>query len=167
MVEIIEPQPLKDGFEAVYCGNVKLVGGKKGQRWILLADYQPGKPIAEYDAEGKAGYFSFKGSRMIGGVYSCKGTIEDGKIKTLNQNASYLRRLTGLEFDTIEALERSDRNVEARNKAEAKAKTDTHLQRLAADVARIGAALPWVERSGFIAAFGEMVRKSIEDQKKR
>lgn len=96
------------------------------------------------------------------------GTIgEDGKLATLNANASFLRRLQGIEFDAVEALARSDARAASKAKAEAKAKADTTLTRLAADVARIGAALPWAERSGFIAAFSEMVRKSIEDQKKR
>jgi hypothetical protein len=168
-MEIIDPQPLKDGFEAIFMGHVKLKGGKIGQRWILAKAFDPQFTAEDYDRQGVASYFSHKGSRLIGGVYSAKGDLsEDGlRIEKMVSNVQYLRNVKGPGIDATEAMAKVDARAASRLKAETKAKTDTNLQRLANDVGRIGALVPWGDRSAFIAAFGDMVRKAIEDQKKR
>lgn len=166
MVELIDPAPLEGGFEAMFLGLVTLKGGKTGEQWVLASAYHPDARTTDLDR--KSSYFQLKrrGWRPIGGVYSCKGTVEDGHIQTLNANMSFLRSEKGPVIDEYNCRKLVREQEERRSKAEAKAKGDDALKALAERVAVHAEKLPWGDRSAFLAAFSDLVRKAIEERKR-
>lgn len=141
-----------ENLKVIFAGARRLTDGKLADAFVPLAD--PRSPMSLFERGKKTV------SRLVGGVYSMKGTVEDASVKTLaTAGGTFTGRWAG-DSELVVEWEAADAAAKVKDrerKLVARLKSEPKLAQEMATLRRVYHRTPFADRAAFeLMVLGEL-----------
>lgn len=146
----------------VFAGFTTIVGGKRGELWLLEETARCCDDGEAIRARASA-FSSGRTKPTVGAVYETLVSIADGRLSSLGRDRTYVAML---DTPALQAAALASRGVEHREraaKAEEKARASVPGQQAISDLARIVAAARLNDQDAVILALSTAIRREALD----